>query len=131
DYAGQVERETALRYEERLAWMQRLSMVGRAMAAVLHEAKTPLGTIVLNAEAASQALEKGGRPEEEIRTIGQEADHAAAILQNFLDFVKPSELELKPIELFEPLQQAIGMAKIRLEERGIEIDLDRSGDCQI
>jgi len=131
DHAGQVERETALRYEERLAWMQRLSMVGRAMAAVLHEAKTPLGTIVLNAEAASQALEKGERPEEEIRTIGQEADQAAAILQNFLDFVKPSELELKPIELREPLQQAAGMTKIRLEERGIELELQTLADCRV
>lgn len=131
DYAGQIERETARRFEERLAWMQRLSMVGKGMAAVLHEAKTPLATIVLNSETALHAIKEGGRPEEELRLIGQEAEHAAAILQNFLDFVKPTQLTLARIDLREPLQQAAAMARVRLEEQGITLDLKTLDACMV
>lgn len=131
DYASLIEQQTARRYEERLAWMQRLSMVGRAMAAVLHEAKTPLGTIVLNAEAASDMLAKGKKPHAELGVISAEADHATAILQNFLDFVKPTRLELAPLRLHEPLLQAIGMLKIRLDEGGVALDVAVPNDCPV
>lgn len=129
EYAGEVERETAKRYEERLAWMQRLSIVGKAMAAVLHEAKTPLGTIVLNAESAQRLLAKGKTPSTELNVIGEEADHATAILQNFLDFVKPTRLDLSRLPLDEPLSQAAGMLKIRFDEQGVAVELKTLEGC--
>lgn len=131
EYASEVERETAKRYEERLAWMQRLSIVGKAMAAVLHEAKTPLGTIVLNAESAQDQLAKGKKPAAALKTIAQEADHATAILQNFLDFVKPTRLDLKPLALDEPLAQAARMQKIRFDEQGVALELKTLAGCVV
>jgi signal transduction histidine kinase len=130
-YAATIEQQTARHYEERLAWMQRLSMVGNAMAAVLHEAKTPLGTVVLNAESAQALLLKGKKPSAELKVIAQEADHAAAILQNFLEFVKPSRLELAPLRLDEPLEQALEMLKIRMDERGVAVDARVRPDCEV
>jgi signal transduction histidine kinase len=111
--------------------MQRLSMVGNAMAAVLHEARTPLGTIVLNAESAQALLRKGKKPADELKVIAQEADHATAVLQNFLDFVKPSRLELTRLELGEPLGQALEMLKVRLDERGVALELSPRQDCVV
>lgn len=131
EYASAVERETARRYEERLAWMQRLSMVGKAMAAVLHEAKTPLGTIVLSAEAAGEKLRKGKKAGDELGVIAAEAEHASAILQNFLDFVKPTQLDRKPLRAHEPLLQALGMAKVRLDERGVAVSTRTLDDCEV
>ena len=131
EYAATIERETARRYEERLAWMQRLSMVGRAMAAVLHEAKTPLGTIVLSAEAAEEALREKKDPGRELRVIAEQADQATAILQNFLDFVKPTRLDLQPLDVRESLTQALEMAKIRLDERGVRLELKTLEDCRV
>jgi|GEM_PF-1533816 len=131
DYAALIERETAKRYEERLAWMQRLSLVGKAMAAVLHEAKTPLGTIVLSAESAASLSREGKDPGEELRVIGQEADHARLILQNFLDFVKPTRLDLEPLRLHEPLAQALGMTRVRLDERDVELSVAAREDCAV
>jgi signal transduction histidine kinase len=131
DYAALIERETAKRYEERLAWMQRLSMVGKAMAAVLHEAKTPLGTIVLSAESAAALSREGKYPGDELRVIGQEAAHARLVLQNFLDFVKPTRLDLEPLRLHEPLLQALGMARVRLDERDVETSVETREDCTV
>jgi len=131
DYAAHIERQTARRYEEKLAWMQRLSMVGRAMAAVLHEAKTPLGSIVLNAESASAMLQKGKKPEAELKIIAEQADQANVILQNFLDFVKPTRLERQPLRAHTPLIQAAEMLKVRLEEKKVALKLETRTDCPI
>ena len=131
DYAAFIERQTARRYEEQIAWMQRLSLVGKAMAAVLHETKTPLGTIVLSAESA-QALHRDGKdPSEDLRVIGEEADHARLILQNFLDFVKPTRLDLKPLNLHEPLAQAFGMTRVRLDEREVQVSMETRADVRV
>lgn len=131
DYAALIERQTATRYEEHLAWMQRLSLVGQGMAAVLHEAKTPLGTIVLSAESAATQLREGKDPGEELRAISEQADYASAILQNFLDFVKPTQLDLEPLPLHEPLRKALSMAKVSMDERGVELDLHVREDCAV
>jgi signal transduction histidine kinase len=131
DYAALIERQTAKRYEEQIAWMQRLSLVGKAMAAVLHEAKTPLGTIVLSVESAAALYREGKDPSEDLRVIGEEADHARIILQNFLDFVKPTRLDLARIRVREPLVQALSMTRVRLDERDVEVEVDARADCEV
>ena len=131
DYAARVERRTASRYEDRLAWMQRLSLVGRGRAAVLHEAKTPLGAIVLNSESAMRAAGEGRDPTAELKEIAEQAQHAHLILQNFLDFVKPAELERADLFLKDPLLQAAAMARVRLEERGVRLALEAREDCRV
>jgi signal transduction histidine kinase len=131
DYAAQIERQTAKRYEEQIAWMQRLSLVGKAMAAVLHEAKTPLGTIVLSVESAATLHREGKDPSADLRVIGEEAEHAKLILQNFLDFVKPTRLDLAPVKLHEPLAQALSMTRVRLDERDVEASLETRADCAV
>jgi signal transduction histidine kinase len=131
DYAALIERQTAKRYEEQIAWMQRLSLVGKAMAAVLHEAKTPLGTIVLSVESAATLYREGKDPGEDLRVIGAEADHARIILQNFLDFVKPTRLDLAPTRVHEPLAQALGMTRVRLDERDVEVAVETRDDCEV
>ncbi|MBI5208524.1 MAG: HAMP domain-containing histidine kinase [Elusimicrobia bacterium] len=90
------------RYRERLTWLERLSMAGRIAASVLHELKTPLNTILLNAEAVRKDL--GGRegPRESadrLRLIEDEVERASAILSDFLDFTGESEFLLAPVPL--------------------------------
>jgi signal transduction histidine kinase len=111
--------------------MQRLSLVGKAMAAVLHEAKTPLGTIVLSVESAAALHREGKDPSADLRVIGEEADHARLILQNFLDFVKPTRLDLKPLLLHEPLAQALGMTRVPLDERDVTVSVATREDVRV
>jgi len=127
--ARRVERETSERYEQRLAWMQRLSLVGEAIAKVLHEVKTPLNTITLSAEYAREMHGRGQEESfcEQLDLIAQEADRAARILSDYLEFVRPAELALKPLFLQAPLASTIEAMRGRMEERGIvlEASLDR------
>lgn len=122
NYLRHIERGTAEPYERRIAWMERLSLAGRALSQVLHEVKTPLGTIVLGAENVRAMLKRGEDVEEELDVISQEAKRASLILTNFLEFTRPVEIELSPLDLAVPVGKTLTAMRPRLEERGIEVE---------
>ncbi|MFA6315904.1 MAG: HAMP domain-containing sensor histidine kinase [Elusimicrobiota bacterium] len=123
DHARRVKSATAQEYQERLAWLERLSFTGQALARILHELKTPLSTISLTAESAKELLRQGSTLDFETRltSIEAEADRAAQIVAGYLDFVRPTKLALKPLPVQEPLRQALASAKLRLEDMGISV----------
>lgn len=123
DQSRRITRELTARFEERLAWMQRLSMVGRAMAGILHETKTPLASILLNVEYAREMVKRGGDVNEPLTTIEEEAQRAAEILSDFLQFSQPAELAIKPVKAHELLRKVLDNARVRLKDRGIILEL--------
>lgn len=124
DSARRIERETEQRYAAQLAWLQRLSMVGRAMSAVLHEAKTPLSTILLCAEQIRELLSRRAPITEPVAMIEQEAGRTLEILVNFLDFARPRPLELSPIDLAVPLKRAMEAVRLHVHNRDVELAVD-------
>ena len=122
--ARDIEKAALEREASHLAWMQRLATVGRAMAAVLHEAKTPLATIMLSVEQA-QGLTAKGRPASALlKSIYREAEKTLAILGDFLDFSRPQELDLAPIGLRSALKKAVGTILPHAKSRGIRLEVD-------
>ena len=124
DQSRRITRELEARFEERLAWMQRLSLVGRAMAGILHETKTPLASILINVESAREMLKRGGDVSEPLDTIEEEAQRAAEILSDFLQFSRPAELAIKPVKAQELLRKVLDNARGRLTDRGIVLELE-------
>jgi len=124
DQSRRITRELTARFEERLAWMQRLSLVGRAMAGILHETKTPLASILINVETAREMLKRGGDPSETLATIEEEAQRAAEILSDFLQFSRPADLAIKPVKVQELLRKVLDNARLRLKDRGIALESD-------
>lgn len=122
DLARSVERAVTERYQERLAWMERLSMVGRAVAGVFHETKTPLSTILLNVEYARELVRKKRDVAEPLDIIGQEAQRACDLLAEFLEFSKPTDLELKPLEIEPVLRRVLETMRVRLREKEITVE---------
>lgn len=108
-------------YESKLAWLERLALAGRGLSAVLHEVKTPLGTVVLSAANIRRKLARGEDVEAQLSLIESEARRASDILADFLEFTKPAELELVPMALREPLDQALAALSPRFEELGVKV----------
>lgn len=122
DQSRRITRELTDRFEERLAWMQRLSLVGRAVAGILHETKTPLASILISVEYARETLKRGGDASEPLATIEEEAQRAAEILSDFLQFSRPADLAIKPVKAHELLRKALDNARGRLKDRGIVLE---------
>ncbi len=124
DSFRRIQQMTGDRYAAELAWMQRLSMVGQAMAAVLHEAKTPLGTISLCVEQIREYDRRGEKAQAPLDRIEQETDHVLAILNNFLDLARPRPLELKPLDVDLPLNRALEAARLHAQDRDIVLEAE-------
>jgi signal transduction histidine kinase len=133
DHARRVKTATAQEYEERLAWLERLSFTGQALARILHELKTPLGTISLTAESARELLRKGSTLDFETRlnSIESEADRATAIVAGYLEFVRPTQLKLERLAAQEPLRQALASARLRLEAMNSAVSQDLGPDLPV
>lgn len=134
--AGMARRtQTAVgeRYNQQLAWMHRLTVVGQALAGVLHEVKTPVSTVILSVNYIRGRLKLGDveGAEAQLAIIEDEAERAVDILGNFLEYTKPAELALKPLPLKSPLQRVVDAQAIRLEDRGIAASLDCPDDLWV
>ncbi|MBI5239731.1 MAG: HAMP domain-containing histidine kinase [Elusimicrobia bacterium] len=129
DHARQVQRETAAGYERRIADLERLSLVGGALSRILHELKTPLGTIRLASENVREGLRRGRTAdlERQLGLIEGEAERASAIVRDYLDFVRPTELPLQPLAVEEPLAAALDAQELRCKDRDIACAAALSG----
>lgn len=136
-YIAGMARRTQLavgeRYNKQLAWMHRLTVVGRALAGVLHEVKTPVSTVILSVNYIRGRLKAGDTAgaEAQLAIIEDEAQRAADILGDFLEYTKPAELTLKPVPLKSPLQRVMEAQAVRLEDRGIAAALDCPADLTV
>ncbi|MBI4531058.1 MAG: PAS domain-containing protein [Candidatus Latescibacteria bacterium] len=127
------------RLEEQLIKSEKLAAVGHLAAAVAHEIRNPLGTIVMAArELSGESLLREDR-QVMVDILNKEADRLSATLTDFLRFARPREPQitlndpyrmlsdiLRVIENDPNLRQAIEiMADLDETVRVLPFDLDQ------
>jgi signal transduction histidine kinase len=112
--------EKALTVEAAAMRQRRLAAMGELAAGIAHEINNPLGGM-LNAvdviERADTPLEKRARYHELLRGGLERIQGTVAKLLRFT----PREAELAPLELAEPVRDAIELVRHRVEQQGVEL----------
>lgn len=121
DQARRIHREEEDRFNKQAAWLERLSTVGRAISAVLHEIKTPLSTISLASEQLQEQLAQGKEIGKYVELIQEEADRSQDILLRYLDFVRPSELDLRARDLVPIVQKTLALTQLSFNAAQVRI----------
>jgi two-component system sensor histidine kinase HydH len=87
---------------------ERLAALGQMSAGLAHEIRNPLGVIKGSAEMLSQKL-TGAQPlaGELAGYISSEVDRLNALVARFLDFARPTQLEMRPQRISEIVDRAI------------------------
>lgn len=132
-YIRNSQESVVMRYEKKLAWMERLSLLGHALSAILHDLKTPLNAIDLNAEHLSEieALSKDKEASRCLDGIRTESDKASSIVKDYLDFIKPTGEGPSRADLRDTLSKVLAARRAQFERQKIHLAFAAGATCAI
>ncbi len=109
--------------QHELLLSSRLAVVNDLAAGVAHEINNPLTTILgyTHLLLRDQSLPQTTR--DDVGQIMVEGQRIAALVERFLRFAQPASSGKQPLPINEPLLEAIGLLKGRLQESGVQLVL--------
>ena len=124
EYLGQV--QSTLRYSRKLAALGRLS------AGVAHEVKNPLNAMMIHLELLRQQVEpdttadaqpsgRATNAREHVDVIATEIRRLDEVVQGFLKFVRPEDLNLGPVSLAALTQDIMPILQTSAERSNVTI----------
>ena len=103
---------------------ERLAALGQMSAGLAHEIRNPLGVIKGSAEMLVQKLKNAEPLSSELAGyIFSEVNRLNALVARFLDFARPSNLELKPAQVSGVLDRAL--ESVQTQTPGAKVRVER------
>lgn len=117
--------EKLSRLGSHLSYSQKLAALGRLTSGVAHEIKNPLNAMVIHVALLRQKLKKAG-PETEgyLDVLEEEIRRLDGVIQGFLKFTRPEELQLEAVTVDEILGEATRLLVGETESKGIHLETE-------
>jgi signal transduction histidine kinase len=110
--------------QHELLLSSRLAVVNDLAAGVAHEINNPLTTILGYTHLLLRDLSLPQSTRDDVGHIMVEGQRIAALVERFLRFAQPASSGKQPVAINEPLLEALGLLKGRLQESGVEVALE-------
>ncbi|MBK7200116.1 ATP-binding protein [Candidatus Amarolinea dominans] len=95
---------------------ERLASVGQMAAGIAHDFNNIMGAIVLYSELLGKAQELTERSKHYLGVIRQQADHAANLIRQILDFSRRAPMERAPLDLLSLTKEMVKLLERTLPE---------------
>ncbi len=118
-----------LRLEEKLNQAERLAHLGKMVATVSHEIKSPLGIVRSTAEILEKRISKIAPGNEHLaKIVVNETIRLNNIVVEFLDFARPQKAQLKPFSVNEVVRKVLDFLSYELKHQRIDLIIDLDPD---
>jgi PAS domain S-box-containing protein len=111
--------------ENLLVIQDKMASLGRVAAGIAHEIRNPLSGINIYLNTLKKLHNKKGS-EEKVRQIFRQIQSAShkieSVIRRVMDFAKPGEPKLAPVDLNQPLKDAINLSAVTMRKSGITIE---------
>src|SRR5580704_11904959 len=131
DLSGQLEETNRQlrRAEAEARRAERLAALGQLSAGLAHEIRNPLGVIKGSADMLSRKVAASEPLVAELAGyISSEVNRLNALVVRFLDFARPSKLELRPERISEIVDRAIEASTASVHNTGVKIERQYAPD---
>jgi PAS domain S-box-containing protein len=117
--------------EQEMQSADRMALVGQLASGLAHEIGTPLNIITGNAELLGMELRDHDLGSAEVDAIIQHADRITRLIQQLLTFARAKEQPMAPLEVQEPLANALRLLEARFMRQGITVQLEVSSELPL
>ena len=114
-----------------LARQEKLASLGVLAAGVAHEIRNPLTAIKFRLYSLKKSLAAALAGNEDAAVIGAEISRLERIVQDFLQFARPSEPELSAVPAQRILQEVHALLHPQLKRAAIELNLEVSNGAWV
>jgi len=119
--------ESFQKYESQWDLSKKLADLGRITSGIAHEVKNPLNAMVIHLEILRSKIEVGNAdPTPQLEILDSEIKRLDRVVQTFLNFTRPVEINLEPVDLNTIVNQVVLLAFTEAAERGVTINRDIS-----
>ena len=101
---------------------QRFAAIGQVAAEVAHQIRNPLAAIQSFADLLRPGIEASGQSREFLEDLIKEVKTTEGIVGSFLQFARPSRLELGPVRAAETVEGVVRSMRPEFEQAGIGLE---------
>ncbi len=123
-----VEKE---KLEEQLRQSEHLISLGRLATGVAHELRNPIGIIKTLVELMKDEYSRVSGIDEYTAAIDEQVDRQNKVIQELLDFGRPTKTTLKPCSINDSLQGVLSFSSAMLRKQHIKVQLDLKPDLPV
>lgn len=112
------------RLREEIQRQEKLAALGGMAAGVAHEIRNPLSSIKGMATYLADKFCSDGEDRQAAIVMVHEVDRLNRVISELLEFARPSDATLKPVDLPELLQHSLRLIQQDADAKAIQVDLD-------
>ena len=108
----------------RLMDAEKLATVARLAAGVAHEVRSPLTSLKLRLFSMQKTMGESARSQHDVRVMMEEVNRLDSIVQNFLDFSRPPEIQVGRYSASLLLDSAVELLRYKIDAANVLLECE-------